>query len=72
MSQTLAETVFWIAAALCIVAELAVVRAAFLPPADVSQASSIPQSPRASEMLWAVCPAIGLALLLSATWRAIH
>lgn len=72
MTQPLAVTVFWIAAVLCIVAELIILRSAFLPPADVSESSSMPHSPRGAEMLWAVIPAFGLAVLLASTWRAIH
>lgn len=72
MTRSLAVTVFWIAAALCIVAELIILRAAFLPPADVSESSTVPHSPRGAEMLWAVIPAFGLAVLLASTWRAIH
>jgi len=66
------ELIFWIAAALCILGELAILRAAFAPPADPGSSVPVPHSPRATEMLWAVIPAIGLALLLAMTWRAIH
>jgi heme/copper-type cytochrome/quinol oxidase subunit 2 len=32
----------------------------------------MPHSPRGAEMIWAVIPAIVLALLLAATWRAVQ
>ncbi len=68
--QSLGEPIFWIAAALCLVAQIAILRAAFAPRADT--AGPIPHSPRGAEMLWAIIPAIGLGFLLAATWRAIH
>jgi heme/copper-type cytochrome/quinol oxidase subunit 2 len=68
----LSEPIFWIAAALCIVAELAILRAAFAPPTDAGPAAPVPQSPRGLEMIWAIIPAVILAILLAATWRAVH
>lgn len=72
MSRQVAEIVFWIAVAMCAIAELAILRAVFTPPADASSTAPIPHSPRGAEMLWGVLPAIALAALLAATWRAIH
>jgi len=72
MSRQLAETLFWIAAASCAIAELAILRAVFAPHRSVSSTAPIPHSPRGAEMVWAVLPAIALAGLLAATWRAIH
>lgn len=72
LTHALAEPIFWIAAALCIIGELAILRAAFAPPADAGPSAPVPQPPRGTEMLWAVVPAIALALLLAATWRALH
>lgn len=57
---------------MCIVAELMILRAAFAPPRDVGIAAEVPQSPRGTEMIWAVIPAIVLAFLLAATWQAVH
>ena len=70
--HSLAEPIFWIAAALCVIAELAILHAAFSPPRDAGAVAPVPQSPRGTEMIWAVIPAIILALLLAATWRAVH
>ncbi len=72
VSQSTGELVFWIASALCIVAELAILRAAFAPHAHTDTPAPIPHSPRGTEMVWAVIPAIILGVLLAATWRAIH
>ena len=70
--HSLAEPIFWIAAALCVIAELAILRASFIPRSHASESGPIPNSPRGAEMMWAIIPAIGLAFLLAATWRAIH
>ncbi|MEO8577391.1 MAG: hypothetical protein ABI556_11845 [Gemmatimonadales bacterium] len=71
-AHSLTEPIFWIAAALCVVAEVAILRSAFIPRSHASDTGPIPNSPRGAEMMWAVIPAIGLAFLLAATWRAIH
>jgi hypothetical protein len=55
-----------------VVAELALLRSAFSPPPDPGSSAAVPQSPRGVEMIWAIIPAAGLAVLLAATWRALH
>jgi heme/copper-type cytochrome/quinol oxidase subunit 2 len=72
MTQQIAEIVFWISAAGCAIAELAILRTVFAPNPNAHSSAPIPHSPRGAEMLWAVIPAIALAALLAATWRAIH
>jgi heme/copper-type cytochrome/quinol oxidase subunit 2 len=63
--------VFWCALALCVVAEVAILRSVFAPRRlSDKTASSVPHSPRGTEILWGVIPAIALAALLFATWRA--
>ena len=66
----LAEIIFWIAAAVCIIAELALLRSAFMPRSTGEANLSHPT--RGGDMLWAVIPAIGLMFLLAATWRAVN
>lgn len=66
----ISEVIFWIAAAICIVAELALLRSAFFPGAG--NTTTAPEAARGSEMLWAVIPAVGLLFLLAATWRAVN
>jgi heme/copper-type cytochrome/quinol oxidase subunit 2 len=71
MSQSVSEAIFWIAVALCVVAQVAIVRSALV--ARVPDASgAVPVSRRPLEVLWAVVPAIALALVLLQTWRAMH
>jgi hypothetical protein len=72
MSQQSAEILFWIASAACAIAELAILRSVFAPHGGAVSLAPIPHSPRGAEMLWAVIPAVALAALLAATWRAIH
>jgi heme/copper-type cytochrome/quinol oxidase subunit 2 len=62
--------IFWIAAAICILSEIALLRSAFMPRA--SEAAPASSRARGVEMLWAVIPAVGLVLLLAATWRAVN
>jgi heme/copper-type cytochrome/quinol oxidase subunit 2 len=70
LTNPLAEPIFWIAAVICIVAEIALLRSAFVPHRQTAE--SLPHSQRGLEMIWAIVPAIGLAILLAATWRAVH
>jgi len=72
MTQQIAEIVFWIAAVSCAIAELAILRTVFAPHSGANSSAPIPHSPRGAEMMWAVIPAIAVAALLAATWRAIH
>jgi len=70
MTQQSAEIVFWIAALCCAVAQVAILRAVFLPR-RTEPATTIHTS-RNAEILWAVIPAVALAALLAATWQTIH
>lgn len=72
MTQQIAEIVFWIAAAACAIAELAILRTVFAPHTNAHSSAPVPHSPRGAEMVWGVIPAIALAVLLAATWQAIH
>lgn len=72
MTQSLAEPIFWIAAAICVIAELAILRSAFLPRPGAIESETLPHSSRGIEMIWAVMPAVALAILLAATWRAVN
>jgi len=72
MTHALAEPIFWIAAVICVVAELAILRSAFVPRRGAIEAEVLPHSSRGIEMIWAVLPAVALAILLAATWRAVN
>ena len=73
MSSTAAQIVFWIAAACCLVAQIAVVQSAIRSPMSGSPDSAAVVMPRRSrEIAWTIVPAIALALVLAFTWRAMH
>jgi len=71
MSLSFADAVFWTAVVLCAVAEIAIVRSA-LASRPAPTAEHVPAARRPVEVLWALVPAIALAVVLAATWRAIH
>jgi heme/copper-type cytochrome/quinol oxidase subunit 2 len=73
MVTRFADGIFWIAVACCAVAQSAIVRSSLLSPAQAPSADE-PASlaRRALEVCWAVVPGIALALLLVATWHAMH
>jgi hypothetical protein len=71
------EAIFWFAVALCVIAEIAILRsmgrASRHPAGDASPAGdAVPRSRPLPEMIWAVLPAVGLAVALAFTWRAIQ
>ena len=71
MNQPLAETIFWIAALACAVAEIAILRST-IAQKRVQNPSLVRASSPATELVWAVIPAVALSLLLFATWRRIE
>jgi heme/copper-type cytochrome/quinol oxidase subunit 2 len=61
---------FWLAVVCCVIAQIEIVRSALkTPPASDG---TVPAPSRWSEVLWTVIPAVGLALVLAFTWRAIQ
>ena len=71
MPSFAADAVFWVAVACCVVAELFILRSTLLARGPQS-GKPLPSRRRAAEVAWAVLPAVALALVLAATWRAIH
>ncbi|HEY0242212.1 MAG TPA: hypothetical protein VGC52_06070 [Gemmatimonadaceae bacterium] len=72
MAHSLAEPIFWVAAVICVVAELAILRSAFMPRPGAIESAEMPHSSRGIEMIWAIVPAVALAVLMAATWRAVN
>jgi hypothetical protein len=66
--RSLTLTLFWLAAAVCGVAQLALLRSAFSVRA---RQPSTAGSAAWKELAWAIIPALALGLLLFATWRAV-
>ena len=67
----LAETMFWIAAAACLVAEIAILRSIFVAQ-RANRSELVPASSRSGELAWAVIPALALCAVLLATWQRIE
>ncbi len=71
MNQPLAETIFWIAAVACAIAEVAILRSTFAAQ-RANRSELVPASSRSGELAWAVIPALALCAVLSATWQRIE
>ena len=71
MNQPLAETIFWIAALACAVAEIAILRS-IIAQRRAQNSALIPSSSPLAELIWAIVPAIALSVLLIATWQRIE
>lgn len=71
MNQPLAETLFWIAAVACAIAELAILRSTFAARRAIKSELVPSASPR-GELAWAVIPAVALGVVLTATWQRIE
>ena len=76
MTLPIAGAVFWIAAALCLVAQVAILRAMFSAPhpeaSEPGASMHVPIANRPMELVWAVLPALVLGLVLWFSWQAIH
>ncbi|HKR07715.1 MAG TPA: hypothetical protein VJS39_00880 [Gemmatimonadaceae bacterium] len=71
MNQPLAETIFWIAALACAVAEIAILRS-IIAQRRAQNSTVIASSTPLAEIIWAIVPAIALAVLFIATWQRIE
>ena len=76
---SLRVAIFWTAAVLCAVAELAILRsivrasrARAVPSAEGSAGDAVPRGRPAMELIWAVVPAVGLVFVLIMTRNAIR
>ncbi|HLV27231.1 MAG TPA: hypothetical protein VKZ41_13060 [Gemmatimonadales bacterium] len=77
MSATLPNALFWIAAVLAIVGQIAILHSTFFAVPAARSAGTAPSDTssgpqRALEALWAWLPAVGLVLVLFLTWRAVQ
>jgi heme/copper-type cytochrome/quinol oxidase subunit 2 len=67
------DFLFWIAVVCCVVAQVAIARSTLGRSArSVEPRPGVPRPRRSIEIAWTVLPAVGLALALFFTWRAIH
>ena len=72
MSFSFADGLFWLSVACCAIAQFFILRSVGAARRAPEPAASLPRQRSAMEMLWAVLPAIGLAVLLVFTWRAVR
>lgn len=72
MSFSFADGLFWLSVACCALAQFFILRS--VGASRRVQAGTMPLSGRRGvmEMVWAVLPAVGLAVLLVFTWRAVR
>jgi hypothetical protein len=66
------KALFWACGAVCAIAELLILRAAFWPVTDAGASANLPRSPRGIEMLWGVLPAFALIAVFWAAYRALY
>jgi heme/copper-type cytochrome/quinol oxidase subunit 2 len=72
MSLSFAAGLFWTSVACCLVAQLLIVRSVFGARHVPAPTADVPRSRGSVELLWAVVPAVALAVLLVFTWRAVE
>jgi hypothetical protein len=65
------HALFWGSGALCVIAQVMILRAVFRPSWDASLTADVPHSPHRMEILWGVLPAFALGALLWAAWKAL-
>jgi heme/copper-type cytochrome/quinol oxidase subunit 2 len=66
------DVIFWIVAAACIIAQWFILRAVWRVIPAASVAPSVPMPKRASEIAWAILPALLLAAAFVGAWRSMH
>ena len=76
--MTLRSALFWVAAACCVVAELASLKSLLFGRARAADQrpttgplASVHRASRPVEIAWAIIPAVGLLFVLYLTWRAV-
>ena len=75
MRLSFADGLFWSSVATCALAQFFIlrsVRGGVRRPASDPAGAGVPQPRGTLELLWAVVPALALAILLMATWRAMQ
>lgn len=72
MRLILTDGLFWLSVACCAIAQFYIIRSVRGTRHVPEPAATVPRSRDAVELVWAVLPAIGLAVLLIFTWRAMH
>jgi hypothetical protein len=72
MRLSFADGLFWSSVACCAFAQYFILRSVGGSRHVAEPRANLPRLRGAMEMLWAVVPAVALAVLLVFTWRAMH
>jgi heme/copper-type cytochrome/quinol oxidase subunit 2 len=72
MSFAPATILFWMSVACCLVAQVLIVRSVVAARALPAVRPELPRARGSVEVMWAIVPAVALAVLLFFTWRAIQ
>jgi heme/copper-type cytochrome/quinol oxidase subunit 2 len=66
------DVLFWMAAAACVVAQVAIIRSSVRPYAPDPENDRVPRPHTGLEVAWVLLPAVVLVIVFAYTWRAIH
>ena len=72
MRLSFAVGLFWMSVACCAIAQFFIIRSVRGSRHIPEPTAHAPRSRDSMELMWAVLPAIGLAVLLFFTWRAVR
>ena len=72
MSSTFANGLFWLSVACCALAQFFILRSVGASRHASGATPGLPRHRGVLEIVWAVLPALGLAVLLLFTWRAVR
>jgi heme/copper-type cytochrome/quinol oxidase subunit 2 len=72
MGLSFATGLFWTSVALCLVAQVLIVRSVLGARHLPTPSADVPRARGAVELFWALVPAVALAVLLVFTWRAMR
>jgi heme/copper-type cytochrome/quinol oxidase subunit 2 len=72
MRLSFADGLFWTSVACCAFAQFCILRSVGGRRHVTEPSTTVPRPRGVIEMLWAIVPAIALAVLLVFTWRAMH
>lgn len=72
MPLSFADGLFWLSVACCAIAQFFIIRSVRGTRHVPEPTANVPHARAGMELMWAVLPAVGLAVLLLFTWRAIR
>ncbi len=72
MRLSFADGLFWTSVACCALAQLMILRSVGGRRHLPEPTAGLPRRHGAMEVVWAIVPAVALAVLLAFTWRAMH